>query len=140
MQVWTNTVVHRGPNNASIRFGLNPIILTDQVDDNDPSKGVDPSKEGPVTIDHSPPSNFVQPLPAVESMPQFLVSWSGTDVGSGIVSYDIYAAIPPLNLRSVTRARLPMNRELNANLNEFGSQPSSSRLDSARQHRLRGCG
>ncbi len=77
-------------NVASIRFGLNPIITTDQVDDNDPSKGISTNKQALVTIDDSPPSSAVQPLPPTETTTNFTVAWSGTDTGSGIASYNVY--------------------------------------------------
>ena len=44
------------------------------------------------TIDSTPPASAVQPLPSTESQVAFPVSWSGTDVGSGIVSYNVYVS------------------------------------------------
>ncbi len=79
-------------NVALIQFDVNPVIATDQADPNDPSKGIDPAKEALVTIDNTPPVSAVLPLPAVEPTTNFTVSWSGTDVGSGIASFDIYDA------------------------------------------------
>jgi hypothetical protein len=42
------------------------------------------------TIDATTPTSSVAPLPSVEASSPFLVSWSGTDQGSGIASYWIY--------------------------------------------------
>jgi hypothetical protein len=44
------------------------------------------------TIDATPPVSKVAALPAHESTPTFTVSWSGSDVGSGIASYTIYVS------------------------------------------------
>ena len=44
-----------------------PGIATDQVDDDDPSQGVDPTKQALVTIDAGPPTSSVGPLPATET-------------------------------------------------------------------------
>jgi len=78
-------------NVASVVFDANAPITTDQVDDNDPSKGVDPAKQDLITIDAGPPTSSVTPLPATETSANFTVSWSGQDDpgGSGIASYDI---------------------------------------------------
>lgn len=40
--------------------------------------------------DTTKPVSHVSPLPATEASPNFLVQWSGTDVGSGIRDYTIY--------------------------------------------------
>jgi RHS repeat-associated protein len=40
-------------------------------------------------LDSDPPASSVAPLPA-ESSDRILVNWSGTDLGAGIVSYDVY--------------------------------------------------
>ena len=79
---------------ASITFDQNSPIATDQVDPHDPSKGTDPSKEAPVTIDSGAPSSQVLTLPAVQAGLGFPVSWNGTDDvgGSGIASYTIYVS------------------------------------------------
>ena len=72
----------------------NPVIATDQADPHDPSKGIDPAKQAAVTIDAQPPQSLVAALPAVETAPSFMVSWSGTDPGGpGIASYNIYVSI-----------------------------------------------
>jgi RHS repeat-associated protein len=79
-------------NIASIRFDENPVITTDQLDPLDPSKGIDTNRLALVTIDNSPPSSAVTPLPRVLTNTNFMVCWSGSDVGSGIVAYDVYVA------------------------------------------------
>ncbi|MDB9540082.1 Calx-beta domain-containing protein [Anabaenopsis arnoldii] len=45
------------------------------------------------TLDSDIPVSQVNPLPANSNEPNFTVSWTGTDNGSGIASYDIYVAI-----------------------------------------------
>lgn len=82
------------PNIATIVFDTNPAITTDQIDTDDPSKGVDPAKQALLTIDAAGPTSSVTALPA-QSPASFNVNWSGTDDlnGSGIASYDIYANI-----------------------------------------------
>jgi RHS repeat-associated protein len=78
-------------NVASVVFDFNPPITTDQKDDHDPSKGIDPAKQDLITIDAGPPTSTVAPLPAKETSANFTVSWSGQDDsgGSGIASYDV---------------------------------------------------
>jgi RHS repeat-associated protein len=77
-------------NVATIQFDVNPPIATDQLDDNDPSLGIDTNKLARITIDNVPPVSSVSRLPAMETNVNFTVCWSGTDEGSGIVTYDIY--------------------------------------------------
>ncbi len=78
---------------AQITFDTNPPIPTDLVDDNDPSKGIDPNKQALVTIDASPPASTVAALPATTTTTSFTVSWSGSDgQGPGIASYNVYVA------------------------------------------------
>jgi RHS repeat-associated protein len=81
-------------NVAQIAFDFSPTIATDQVDDHDPSKGVDPKKQALVTIDAGPPTSRVNPLPAVTNSRSFTVSWFGADDpgGSGIAFFDIYVS------------------------------------------------
>jgi hypothetical protein len=43
-------------------------------------------------IDSTPPTSAVSPLPASEPATGFVVSWSGTDAGSGIRDFTIYAS------------------------------------------------
>ena len=79
-------------NIAYIQFDLNPEIATDQADPHDPSKGIDTNKLALITIDANLPVSSVKPLPATETNNNFSVCWSGTDVGSGIINYDIYVS------------------------------------------------
>jgi hypothetical protein len=65
-------------NRASIVFDVNPPILTDTVFN---------------TIDATPPDSTMTPLPATTTQTSFVVSWSGTDQGSGIAYFDIFASI-----------------------------------------------
>ena len=44
------------------------------------------------TIDATAPASSVAPLPASSGYRTFTVSWSGSDVGSGVASYDIYVS------------------------------------------------
>ncbi len=80
-------------NIADVRFDLSRTISTDQVDDENPTEGVDPTKQALVTIDAGSPTSAVAALPATESTPYFTVSWAGQDDpgGSGIATYDVYA-------------------------------------------------
>ncbi|WP_414521362.1 SGNH/GDSL hydrolase family protein [Umezakia ovalisporum] len=45
------------------------------------------------TLDTEAPSSQVNALPASSSQPNFTVSWTGTDNGSGIAGYDIYVSV-----------------------------------------------
>jgi len=42
------------------------------------------------TLDNTPPISHVNSLPATESCPNFKVSWSGSDVGSGTKSFTVF--------------------------------------------------
>ncbi len=81
-------------NVAQVTFNLNSPIATDQVDDEDPSQGIDPTKQALITIDSGPPTSSIGPLPPEETSTSFTVTWSGQDDpgGSGIAFYDIYAS------------------------------------------------
>ena len=80
-------------NVATVIFDANPPITTDQVNDEDPSLGVDPAKQDLTTIDSVAPTSAVAGLPAF-SPATFTVSWSGHDdpAGSGIDSFDVYVS------------------------------------------------
>jgi len=80
-------------NVADITFDQGLAIATDQVNDEDPSEGVDPTKQALVTIDSGPPTSDVTALPAFESS-SFTLDWSGQDDagGSGVASYDIFVS------------------------------------------------
>jgi RHS repeat-associated protein len=81
-------------NVAGISFNLASYITTDQVDDQDPSKGIDPNKQALVTIDAGPPTSSVGALPSTESSTSFPVNWSGHDDpgGSGVAFYNVYVS------------------------------------------------
>jgi hypothetical protein len=82
-------------NTARIRFDFGEIIDTNQVAPHDPTQGTDPLKEALLTIDATPPTSSVQPLPATTASTNFPVAWSGTDdgAGSGVASYDVFVSI-----------------------------------------------
>jgi hypothetical protein len=44
------------------------------------------------TIDNSRPTSHVSALPAALSCPNFRVSWSGSDIGSGLQGFTVYAS------------------------------------------------
>ena len=64
-------------NQASIVFDANAAIAT---------------PEWLNTIDNSPPDSRVLALAANQNSTHFLVSWNGSDVGSGIATYTIYVS------------------------------------------------
>ena len=77
-------------NIAIVTFDTNPPIATDQKSDEDPTQGIDPTKQDLITIDSSAPASTVAPLPS-DSGKNFTVSWSANDDsgGSGIAGYDV---------------------------------------------------
>ncbi|MFI5460129.1 MAG: RHS repeat-associated core domain-containing protein [Isosphaerales bacterium] len=80
-------------NVADIVFDGNTPIATDQVSDEDPSKGIDPTKQALITIDATVPTSSVAALPPTENSTSFTVSWSGSDgEGSGIAYYNVYVS------------------------------------------------
>jgi hypothetical protein len=79
-------------NVAFIQFDANPVIATDQVNDENPSLGITTNKQAIVTIDNSNPYSSVASLPSVSSNANFTVCWSGTNAGPAIVAYDIYVS------------------------------------------------
>jgi len=70
----TNTQIQ---NQATIVFDVNPPIATQTWTN---------------TLDNTPPASQVISLPATEFSPSFSVNWSGTDIGSGIQDFTIYAS------------------------------------------------
>jgi hypothetical protein len=79
-------------NVALISFDGKPAIATNQRDPHDPTLGVDPAKECLLTLDTSPPASAVNPLAPTVGSANFLVSWSGTDIGSGIAGYHVFVS------------------------------------------------
>lgn len=45
------------------------------------------------TLDFTPPTSQVAPLPTAEHSTSFTVHWGGSDIGSGIQSYTIYVSV-----------------------------------------------
>jgi RHS repeat-associated protein len=80
-------------NVATVVFDDNPPITTDQVNENDPTLGVDPAKECLNTIDAVAPTGGVNVLPAF-SPATFTVTWAGQDDpgGSGIAAFVVYVS------------------------------------------------
>jgi hypothetical protein len=63
---------------ASVVFDTNGAIQTNTVTN---------------TIDATPPTSSVNPLPAIVNSPSFTVSWSGSDAnGPGIATYNVYVS------------------------------------------------
>jgi RHS repeat-associated protein len=81
-------------NVANVSFDEEQIVATDQVNDEDPTQGVDPNKQALVTIDAGAPTSSVAALSAKTPSTNFTVNWSGTDDsgGSGIASYDVFVS------------------------------------------------
>jgi hypothetical protein len=81
-------------NVAVISFDRQQTIATDQVNDDDPSQGIDPTREALVTIDSGPPTSSVNPLPSTTAATSFTVAMSGTDDagGSGIATFALYVS------------------------------------------------
>ena len=81
-------------NVANISFDLGQTVTSDQVDVDDPSQGIDPTKQALITIDASPPVTSVSALPRTEPSTSFTVNWSGADNtgGAGIAFYNIYVS------------------------------------------------
>jgi len=65
-------------NQANIVFDVNAPIVTPIVTN---------------TIDATPPVSAMTVLPATTSLTNLVVSWSGTDAGSGIASYEIFVPV-----------------------------------------------
>ncbi len=80
-------------NVAFVTFDQGQTIATDQVNDEDPTQGIDLNKQALNTIDAGAPTSHVTALPAT-SPPSFTVRWSGADDtgGSGIASFDIFVS------------------------------------------------
>jgi Beta-propeller repeat len=62
---------------ATVVFDLNPPVSTQPWTN---------------TLDNTPPTSQVMPLPGTELCTNFNVQWSGTDLGSGIANYTIYVS------------------------------------------------
>ena len=80
-------------NIALIRFDGQTSIATNQVDPQDPSKGIDLAKEALNTIDAAGPTSRVTPLPARQNA-TFTIHWTGADdpSGSGLAAYNVFVS------------------------------------------------
>ncbi|MER2514666.1 MAG: dockerin type I domain-containing protein [Nitrosomonas ureae] len=45
------------------------------------------------TIDATPPTSQMVPLPSTKNTPSFPISWSGSDIGAGIAAYSIFVSV-----------------------------------------------
>jgi len=81
---------------ATVVFDSGQPITTNQVNEHNPGLGIDPSKEVPVTTDADPPNSNMGALPPTSSA-SFGVTWSGTDVGAGVIGYDVYVRVDGSN-------------------------------------------
>ena len=79
-------------NVASIVFDYNPTIETDWVDPHNQGSGVDTNEQALVTIDASAPTSAVTGPVGPATNACFVVTWSGSDVGSGVAGYDLYVS------------------------------------------------
>ncbi len=79
-------------NVATIQFDYQPSLRTDLVDPHNPGAGIDTNKQALVTIDGDLPTSSVTSLSPTATNATFTVCWSGSDIGSGIASYDIYVS------------------------------------------------
>ncbi len=81
-------------NVAQITFDFSVTIATDQVDPHDPSKGTDPAKRAPITLDAATPASQVQPLPPVSPQRVITLAWDASDeaAGSGIAAVDLFVS------------------------------------------------
>jgi RHS repeat-associated protein len=69
-----------------------PVFMTDLLDPTNPNSGMDTNRQALVTLDATPPISAVGGPSGVATSASFAVTWSGTDIGSGIASFDIYAS------------------------------------------------
>jgi hypothetical protein len=79
-------------NVALISFDHQTIIATNQVDPQDPAAGTDPNREALNTIDNTPPTSAIGSLPPLTTSRNFVLSWGGSDIGAGVLSYDIFVS------------------------------------------------
>jgi len=79
-------------NVAEIRFDVNDVITTDQINPLDASEGIDVRRQALVTLDGGIPDSVVTELPVETDSGKFTVDWTGDDEGSGIAFYDIYVS------------------------------------------------
>ena len=67
------------------------VVATDNVGNVEPTPT---AAQAVTTVDATPPTSSVDPLPSTEASPSFPVTWSGQDNpgGSGLASYSIYVS------------------------------------------------
>ena len=82
-------------NVALIKFDVNDVIATNQIDPQNPAAGTSAAREALNTIDAGLPTSTVDALPAITNTTDFVVNWSGSDDpnGSGIGFFDIFVSI-----------------------------------------------
>src|SRR5439155_5655426 len=44
------------------------------------------------TIDNTPPTSRMVPLPGTQTAPSFTINWTGSDVGAGVASYTVFVS------------------------------------------------
>jgi RHS repeat-associated protein len=69
-----------------------PVFVTDLLDPTNPNSGIDTNRQALVTLDTTPPISAVSGPSGVATNASFGVTWSGTDIGSGIANFDIYVS------------------------------------------------
>ena len=74
---------------ALITFDQNKVIATDQVDENDASKGHDPSKQALVTIDADLPTSSITTASVTQAKSDIHLTLQGQDIGSGLGGFDV---------------------------------------------------
>jgi hypothetical protein len=92
-----NNIPPEGEGTVSFSIGPAQGLLTGQPISNEAQVVFDANSaiNTPIwtnTIDSAPPQSHVMPLASTQTSPSFTVQWSGTDTGSGIHSYTIYAS------------------------------------------------
>ena len=70
-----------------------PVFSTDLLDPTNPNSGIDTNRQALVTLDVTPPTSAVTGPSGVTTSSSFTVTWSGTDIGSGVARYDIYVSV-----------------------------------------------
>lgn len=67
-----------------------PTFRTDLVNPTDPNSGIDTNRQALVTIDTNLPISAATGPSGTATNTSFVVTWSGSDVGAGVTSYDIF--------------------------------------------------
>ena len=77
---------------ALITFDSGETIATNQVNPHNPAEGTDPTKEARNKIDADTPTSAITTPVGTQSRSSVNLAWQGSDVGSGIVGYDLYVS------------------------------------------------